>query len=326
MATTRPHICSPLSVVINDRGKKRLVLNLRYLNQYLWKDKFKYKDLRTLMQMFACRDYMVTFDLESGYHHLDVFEEQWQYLGLSWGVGIEVNYFTFTVLPFGLATACCTFTKLMRPLIRHWHGQGIRAIVYIDDGIVAVEEEEKAYQVSEVIQSDLEQAGFVTNIEKYSWRPSKITTWLRFDINLEKGKLAVPVRKSLALQCHLNSIVSQKYLPARQLASLIGKIISMSLALGPIARFMTRGLYAALNNRHSWYQSIEISSEALLEPKFCLHNFDKYNGQNIWHSPSACRLVYSDTSATGYGGYIVEHGPQIAHGQWSKEETALSST
>ena len=35
VATTRPHICSPLSVVINDRGKKRLVLNLRYLNQYL---------------------------------------------------------------------------------------------------------------------------------------------------------------------------------------------------------------------------------------------------------------------------------------------------
>ena len=144
------------------------------------------------MQMFSRRDYMVTFELKSGYHHLDVFKEHWQYLGFSWGVGTEVNYFTFTVLPFGLATACYTFIKLMRPLIRHWCGQGIRAIVYIDDGIVAVEEEEKAHQVSEMIQSDLEQAGFVTNIEKCSWRPSKI---IGFDINLEEGKLAVPERK-----------------------------------------------------------------------------------------------------------------------------------
>ena len=47
---------------------------------------------------------------------------------------------------------------------------------------------------------------------------------------------------------------------------------------------------------------------------------------NIWHSPSALRLVYSDASATGYGGYIVEHDPKIAHGQWSQEEAVQSST
>ena len=30
-------------------GKKRLVVNLRYLNRFLWKQKFKYKDLRTAL-------------------------------------------------------------------------------------------------------------------------------------------------------------------------------------------------------------------------------------------------------------------------------------
>ena len=34
----QPHICSPLSVVGNGKGKCRLVINLRYLNQFLWKD------------------------------------------------------------------------------------------------------------------------------------------------------------------------------------------------------------------------------------------------------------------------------------------------
>ena len=32
-----PHINSPLSVVTNERGKKRLVINLRHLNRFLWK-------------------------------------------------------------------------------------------------------------------------------------------------------------------------------------------------------------------------------------------------------------------------------------------------
>ena len=50
----------------------------------------------------------------------------------------------FKILPFGLATACYIFTSLMRPLIRHWCGRGLKAIVYLDDGIIAVNGTEKA--------------------------------------------------------------------------------------------------------------------------------------------------------------------------------------
>ena len=50
-----------------------------------------------------------------------------------------------------------------------------------------------------------------------------------------------------------------------------------------------------------------------------------FNGQNIWRSPSAVRVIYLDVSNTGFGGYMVEHGPQIAHGQWSAWEAEQSS-
>ena len=69
---TTPHVCSPLSVVQNASGKKRLVVNLRYLNRYLWKQKFKYEDLRTAMLLFEKDDYLFSFDLKSGYHHVDI--------------------------------------------------------------------------------------------------------------------------------------------------------------------------------------------------------------------------------------------------------------
>ena len=42
--------------------------------------------------------------------------------------------------------------------------------------------------------------------------------------------------------------------------------------------------------------------------------------------PSAVRVVYSDASDTGYGGYVVEHGPCVAYGQWTTHEAHQSST
>ena len=52
----------------------------------------------------------------------------------------------------------------------------------------------------------------------------------------------------------------------------------------------------------------------------------RYKAQPIWRAPSAVGVVYSDASETGYGGYTVEHGPHIAHGQWSITEMQQSST
>ena len=83
--TDRPHICSPLSVVESSSGKRWLVINLRYLNRFLWKNRFKYEDLRVAMLLLERNDFMFSFDLKSGYHHVDIAQEHWKYLGFRWG-------------------------------------------------------------------------------------------------------------------------------------------------------------------------------------------------------------------------------------------------
>ena len=67
-------VCSPLSVVEHSMGKKRLVVNLRHLhvNMFQYKRKFKYEDLRVEMLLLNKGDYMFSFDLKSGYHHIDI--------------------------------------------------------------------------------------------------------------------------------------------------------------------------------------------------------------------------------------------------------------
>ena len=58
-----PVVCNPLSVVENSGGKKRLVVNLRHLNMFLYKQTFKYEDLRVAMLLSKKGDYLFTFDL-----------------------------------------------------------------------------------------------------------------------------------------------------------------------------------------------------------------------------------------------------------------------
>ena len=89
----------------------------------------------------------------------------------------------------------------------------------------------------------------------------------------------------------------------------------MSLAVGPIARLMTRSMHAVLNSWDYWCQSLQVTPEARQKIQFWLDHIDGLNGQGIWHSPSAVWVVYADASSTGYGGFTVEHGCHIAHGQ-----------
>ena len=101
-------------MVANHEGKLRIALNLRHLNWFLCKDRFKYEDFRIAVPMFKKDDYFFLFNLKSGYYHLDIFEPHQTYLGSSWQVIV------FTVLPFGLVTASYTlytFTKLLRHFV-----------------------------------------------------------------------------------------------------------------------------------------------------------------------------------------------------------------
>ena len=114
--------------------------------------------------------------------------------------------------------------------------------------------------------------------------------------------------------------------PSKCLAKIVGKIISMNLAIGPVSRLRTRALYAAINSRCSWCDSVIIPTDAQEELLFWYHNIEYVNGKSIWFSPGATRVAYSDASDSGYGGYVVELGPEVAHGQWTEVESQQSST
>ena len=253
-----PIVCSPLSVVANASGKQRLVVDLRYVNQFLPVRKFKYEGLELVPTLFQPGDYFTTFDLKSGYHHVDIHEDIWPYLGFSWDSGITRRCFMFRVLPFGLSTACYVFTKLLRPLVRRWRSRGLRCIVYIDDGIYAAESQDQCVEGTKMIIDDLTSAGFIINVSKSKLEPQQVGQWLGFTLDLLDGKFFVPKEKIAKLVHSVISALAAKLVPARQLASIVGQIISMSLAIGPVARLRTRALYV-VNGRRYWSEKLVLS-------------------------------------------------------------------
>ena len=82
---------------------------------------FKYEDLRVAMLLLERNDLMFSFDLKSGYHHVDIAHEHWKYLGFTWK---SHYYIIFTVLHFGLSSAGYIFTKLVCAMVGYRRAKG----------------------------------------------------------------------------------------------------------------------------------------------------------------------------------------------------------
>ena len=152
-----------------------------------------------------------------------------RHLGFEW----KGDYFVFTVLPFGLATACYVFTKVLRPLVKYWRMQGMRLVLYLDDGIGMSRNRDCNVLCSKVVRATLENAGFVTQPEKCAWEPSQSGAWLGYELDLVRGIISIPQKKINKLLQLLTTARGVDRLPARVIASIVGQIIAMNIDIGP---------------------------------------------------------------------------------------------
>ena len=81
------------------------------------------------------QNWLFSFDIKSGYHHIDIIPPDQGFLGFSWSKDRFIRFYKFTVLPFGISTGPYIFKKVPRPSVRYWRLQAIRIVVYLDDGL-----------------------------------------------------------------------------------------------------------------------------------------------------------------------------------------------
>ena len=97
-----------------------------------------------------------------------------------------------------------------------------------------------------IIVNDLNLAGFILNRSKSKLDAQQIGHWLGFQLDLGKGMFLVPDEKISNLRLSIEAVLPCFRVCVRKLASIIGQIISMGLAIGPVARLHTRACTRSL--------------------------------------------------------------------------------
>ncbi len=143
---------------------------------------------------------------------------------------------------------------------------------------------------------------------------------LGFLVNLAEGLFKVPITRWESLHKDITPILGSHNgrVQARMLASLVGTIISMKLAWGPVTQLYTRNLYHIINDAVSLNCWVSISDETLNELLFWKDLPRLRFDSDIWPTPSGISIkVAMDASDFGWGGHTLNGPSFIAHEYFS---------
>ena len=310
----KPKVINPLTVAYNRSGKPMFVLDCRHINPCIHLFKVKFEDIKIAIEMFEPNSFLYTFDLKSAYHHIDIYTEHTTYLGFSIKENGIDKYFVYNSLPFGIASAGHIFTKTLRVAIKMWRRNGKRVIMFLDDGIGGDKNYETALKSSRYVRESLNELGFILAIDKCVWKPTMVVIWLGHTLNFNVNRLFITEDRIMRLENTVRSILFQirndklNVVAVRFLASVVGQIISLQSVFGKLVSRKTRYLYKCIFSRASWNAPVIVGSKAEQELEFWQANVLKINkyGKALNMQSKVQLCFYSDASASGYGGYIVE--------------------
>ncbi|CAC5388554.1 unnamed protein product [Mytilus coruscus] len=160
----QPYVVNPLSVATEKSGKKRLILDMSQLNKHIKREKIKFEDWKIAIQYFDKNMYvyLFKFDLKSGYFHIDICPQQQTFLGFHW----EGQFYCYTVLAFGITTGPYIFTKCLRPLVKFWHENGIKVVLYLDDGFGLSPDENTSRSLAQVVGRIISMTPVIGNVAR----------------------------------------------------------------------------------------------------------------------------------------------------------------
>ena len=320
----------PLSRVFSN--KWRLVLDCsRGLNPWCEKRGIRLDDLSHITNTIQRGDYMVVNDLDSGYWHVPVHEQDQRFLGIRHEMEDgTVKTWVWTVLVLGVRDAVHIFTRIIAPIMGELRKQSIRGQIYIDDLITADSTKEGAIEGEKKAKKLFEGCGWVFKEEKRSGEPSQEVKYLGLVINSKEMTFNIPVEKQESIIGRIREIKGRRKVKVKAVARVIGTLQSVGRATGPIVRIMTRSLYKEVSRAKTWASFVTLCAAAEEELNWWEENLKSVSKYPILSSMSGREVsseAASDASDLGYYSYLV--GPPkefLAARAFSEEERDRSST
>jgi len=160
---------APMFFVGKKDGKKRMVQDYRYLNEWTIKNNYPLPLILDVVENISIKKVFTKIDLRWGYNNVQIKEgDKWKAVFMT-----PEGSFKPTVMFFELTNSLATFQTMMNKLLRDLINTG-KVAVFIDDIIIETESEEGHNElVAEVIKR-LEENDLYMKPEKCKWKVREV--------------------------------------------------------------------------------------------------------------------------------------------------------
>ena len=324
LVSLSPGFYSRIFLVRKKDGDWRPVFDLKSLNQFVRKEKFKMTTPRVVTNALHHGDWVVSVDLKDAYFHIPIHKKSRHLLRFAVETDDGLRVFQFRALPFGLTSAPRVFTKVILPLGHLAHMHAVCLLQYLDDWILRSTDRSLLAQQTNWLLSVMRRVGLVLNVPKSHLVPTQRLTHIGVEYHLDEGLMFPPMERVLKIESKVSLFLSVRAVTAYFWLSLLGLMSSATDAIS-LGRLHLRPLQFYLL---AHWAPASRNLAALIPVKHILldHHLRWWLDRKCTRSgmlldiPEARAQLFTDASESGWGAHM---DTLQASGLWSAREAML---
>ena len=166
---SKPPQIVPVFYVGKKDGKKRMVQDYRYLNEWTIKNNYPLSLISDVLENIGTKKVFIKMDLRWGYNNVRFKEgDKWKTVFTT-----PEGSFELMVMFFGLTNSLAIFQAIMNELLRDLINIG-KVAAFIDDVIIGMEMEEGHEEIVAEVIRRLEENNLYVKLEKYKWKVQEV--------------------------------------------------------------------------------------------------------------------------------------------------------
>ena len=306
-----PGFYSRLFLVPKTDRSHRPVFDLKSLNQFVHKEKFKMTTPRTVTNAMHKGDWAVSIDLKDAYFHVPIHVRSRRLLRFAIATNDGLRVFEFRALPFGLTSAPRVFTKVILPLGHHAHLHAVCLLQYLDDWQLRSPNKSLLARQTSWLLDIIRRVGFVVNVAKSQLTSTQRLIHIGVEYHLDLGLMFPPMTRVQKFEDKISTLMSVPITTAYFFLSLLGLLSSATDAI-PLGRLHLRPLQLYLLSH--WAPASK-DLKALIPVKHDLldHHLRWWLDRKCTRAgmlldiPEAQTHLFTDASESGWGAHLDKH-------------------